>query len=79
MSSYYSQYDTEVECRSLTDTNFLENNRSLPIVGDSYSFTRTRNPFVSLIMSIKTLGSFLYRYNLLSNSEGSMRELLRSE
>ena len=50
-SSYY-EYVRVTKCRPITHTSLQENNISLPIVGDRYSCTRTRNIFASLIMII---------------------------
>ena len=63
----------------ITHTNLLENSRSLPIVGGNYSFTRTRNDFASLIMSIESVYPHSYWYTLSDNGIGSLCELLRVE
>ena len=54
MQSLYSKDDRVTKCRPITRTRLQDNSNSLPIVGDRYSTTRTRNAFASLIMSIET-------------------------
>ena len=70
-SLYYK--DTRViKCRPITHTNVQENNISLPIVGDIYSYTRIHNAFSSLMMLIEYFNPPSYWFNLSSNNEGNL-------
>ena len=77
-SSYY-EYARVTKCGPITHTSLLENTISLPIVGDMYSCTRTRNTFASLIMIIGAFDSPSYCYKLSSNNEGSLCKLFLLE
>ena len=79
MQSFVS---TDVRVRkwpTTTRTNLQCSTNSLAIVGDRYNSTRTRNAFASLIMSIQAYDSPFYWYNLSSNNEGSLCQLLLLE
>mgnify|MGYP005685002739 CR=1 FL=1 len=65
--------------RLVIHTSLQENNNSLPIVGDRYSSTRTRNAFASLIMSIQAFDPPSYWYNLSNNNDESVCESLLFE
>ena len=67
------------KCRPITRTSLHDNINSLPIVGDRYSTTITRNAFASLIMSIEAFDPPSYWYNLSSNNDGSLCKLLLLE
>ena len=67
------------KCPTTTRTNLQCNTNSLAIVGDRYNGTRTRDTFVSLIMSIEAYDSIPFWYNLSSNNEGSLCQLLLIE
>ena len=76
MKSLYSQNNTATKCRPITCTNLRESNFSLPIVDDSCSSTRTHNIFASQTVSIESDDPPSYWYNVSSNNEGSVCELL---
>ena len=79
MRSLYSKGTRVTKCRVITHTNLQENNNLVSTVGDMYSTTRTRNAFASLIMSIQAYDSPSFWYNLSSNNEGSVCQLLLLE
>ena len=64
------------KCPTTTSTNLQGSTNSLAIAGDRYNGTRTRNPFASLIMSIQAYDSPSFWYNLSSNNEGCLCQLL---
>ena len=76
MRSLYSKDIRVTKCQLITHTSLQENNNSLPIVGDRYSSTRTRDAFVSLIASIQAFGPPSYWYNSSSEKDGSLCQLL---
>ena len=73
IQSLYSKDARVTECRPITRTSLQDTINSLPIVGDKYSTTRTRNAFASLIMSIEAFYPPSYWYNLSSNNDGSFK------
>ena len=79
MRSLYSKDTCVTKYRIITDTKLKENNKSLPIVDDRYSSTKTRNTFASLIMLIQAFNPPSYWYNLLSYNNGSLCKLLLLE
>ena len=64
---------------TVTHTSLQEINNSLPIVGDRYTTTRTRDAVASLIMTIQAFDPPSYWYNLSSNNNGSLCQLLLLE
>ena len=79
MQSLYSKDARVIRCRPITRTSLQDNINSLPIVGNRYSTARTRNAFVSLIISIEAFGPPSYWYSLSSNNDGSLCKLLLLE
>ena len=79
MRSLYSKDACVTKYQVITHTHLQENSNLLPIVGDRYSNTRTRNAFASLIMSIQAFGPLSYWYNLWSNNDGSLCKVLLLE
>ena len=72
--------DTRVsKCPTTTRTNLQGSTNSLAIVGDRNNSTRTRDAFASLIISIQSYNSPSFWYNLSSNNEGSLCQLLLLE
>ena len=67
------------KCPTITRTNLQCSINSLAIVGDRYNSTRTRDTFDSLIISIQVYDSPSYWYNLSSNNEGGVCQLLLLE
>ena len=78
-SSLSSKDDTVTKCRRFVRTKLRQSNITLPIVDDKYSFTRDRNALVALIMSIGSLESPSYWYNISDNGIGSLCELFKLE
>ena len=76
-SSLFPQDVTVTRCRPIVHTNLFMSNISLPVVDDTYSFTRTHNTFVSLITSIENFEPPSLWYKLSDNGKGSLCELLR--
>ena len=56
MQLLYSKDARVTKYRPITRTSLQDNSNSLPIVGDRYSTTRTRNVFASLSMVIEAFG-----------------------
>ena len=79
MRSLYFLDNTVTKYRLIAHTTLQESNRLLPIVRDNYSLTRIYNDFVSLIMLVKSLDPPSFQYNLPSNCDDSLYELLRVE
>ena len=79
MRSLYSKDTRVTKYQVVIHTSLQENNNSLPIVGDRYSSTRTRNTFASLNMSIQAFDIPSYWYNLSINNDGSLCKLLLLE
>ena len=67
------------KCPATTRTNLQRSINSLAIVGDRYNSTRTRDAFASLIISIQVYDSPSHWYDLSSNNEGSLCQLLLLE
>ena len=76
IQSLYSKDARVTKCQPITRTSVQDNSNVLPIVGDRYSTTRTRNAFASLIMTIEAFDSPSYWYNLSSNNDGRLCKLL---
>ena len=72
-----SKNDTVTKCRRFVRTKLRQSNIILPIMDDKYSFTRSRNALVSLIVSIESLEPPLYWYNISDNGIGSLCEFFR--
>ena len=79
MQALLSTYARVRKYPTITRTNLQGNINSLAIVGDRYNGTRTRDVFVSLVMSIQAYDSPSFWYNLSSNNEGSLSQLLLLE
>ena len=79
MQSLFSKDTRVTKCHTHIHPNLQDNINSLPIVGDRYSKTRTRDVFASLIASIQAFDLPSYWYNLSSNKVGSMCQLLLLE
>ena len=79
MKSLYSKDSCVTKCRPITHTSLQDDNISLPIVGDRYSCTMTRNAFASLLMQMEAFDHPSYWYTLSSNNKGSLYKLLLLE
>ena len=53
MQTLHSKDARVTKYRPITHSSLQDNSNSVPIVGDRYSGTRTRNAFASLIMTIE--------------------------
>ena len=79
MQSLFSKDTRVTKCQTHIHQNLQDNTNSLPIVGDRYSSTRTRDAFASLIIPIQDFDPPSYWYNLSSNKDGSLCQLLLLE
>ena len=74
-SSLLSKDNTVSNGPANLSSNLLKRNISLSTEGDNYSFTRARNALTLLILSIDSLESLPYWYNISDNGMGSLCEL----
>ena len=79
MQSLFSKDARDTKCQRHIHPNLQDNINPLPIVGDRYSSTRTRDAFASLIISIEAFDPQSYWFNLSSNKDGSVCPLFLFE
>ena len=79
MQSLFSKDARVTKCQRHIHPNLQHSINPLPIVGDRYSSTRTRDAFASLIILIQAFDPPSYWYNLSSNKDESLCPLLLLE
>ena len=79
MQSLFSKDARVTKCQTHIHPNLQYNINPLHIVGDQYSRTRTRDAFASLIILIQAFDPSSYWYNLSSNKNEILCQLLLLE
>ena len=77
MSSFSSEDVTLEKDSTIKHRVSFNSNSSLPATCDNYTLTRTRNAFVSFLVSVQQSDHISYWYKIYYYNAGSLCELLR--